>query len=47
MDKQMLRFKNAGKIGNAIGLARHLLNYPDNTKDKLKELIKILDSIEV
>jgi len=47
MNKQMLRFENAGKIGNAIGLARHLLNYPDNTKDKLKELIKILDSIEV
>tara|TARA_R110001632_G_scaffold138779_1_gene254507 strand:+ start:693 stop:836 length:144 start_codon:yes stop_codon:yes gene_type:complete len=42
------RFTNAGKIGDAIGLTRYILNNnPDNTKDKLKELIQILDSIEL
>ena len=42
------RFKNAGKIGDAIGLTRYLLNNnPDNRNDKLKELIQILDSIEL
>lgn len=47
MNKQT-RFKNAGKIGDAIGLTRYILNNnPDNTNDKLKELIKILDSIEL
>jgi hypothetical protein len=47
MDEK-IRFTNAGKIGDAIGLTRYLLNNnPDNTNDKLKELIEILDSIEV
>lgn len=46
MNKE-IRFKNSFKIGNAIGLAKHLLDYPENTKDKVKELIEILDSIEV
>lgn len=51
MDKET-RFKNAGKIGDAIGLTRYILHSrsgynPDNTDDKLKELIEILDSIEV
>lgn len=42
------RFTNAFKIGDAIGLTKHILNNnPDNTNDKLKELIKILDSIEL
>ena len=47
MDKET-RFKNAGKIGDAIGLTRYLLNNnPDNRNDKLKEIIEILDSIEL
>ena len=47
MDKE-IRFTNAGKIGDAIGLTRYLLNNnPDNRNDKLKELIEILDSIEL
>jgi len=47
MDEK-IRFTNAGKIGDAIGLTKYILhNNPDNTDDKLKELIEILDSIEV
>lgn len=45
---EQTRFTNAGKIGNAIGLTRYLLNNnPDNTNNKLKEIIQILDSIEL
>lgn len=42
------KWNNAGKLGDAIGLTRYILNNnPDNTNDKLKELIEILDSIEL
>jgi len=45
---EQIRFTNAGKIGDAIGLTRYLLNNnPDNTNDKLKEIIQILDSIKL
>ena len=45
---EQTRFTNAGKIGDAIGLTRYILyNNPDNTNDKLKQLIEILDSIEL